>query len=151
MTEIWLSSEDTGAYGRDVGSSLSELLEALVAVLPQDVMLRVGMTNPPFILEQLDPIAKALQHPNVFAFLHVPVQSGSDRVLQAMRREYSVEDFTRLADFLLDRVPGLCLATVRPHHHQQLQAVQRLPPWPPPPSLTTGLLLCSVSGVVLVP
>ena len=37
-------------------------------------MLRVGMTNPPYIMEHLDAIAECLKHPNVFAFLHVPVQ-----------------------------------------------------------------------------
>lgn len=48
MREIWLSSEDTGAWGRDIGSSLPALLEQLVAVLPADgsTMLRIGMTNP---------------------------------------------------------------------------------------------------------
>lgn len=34
MREIWLSSEDTGAYGRDIGSSLPQLLHTLVEVLP---------------------------------------------------------------------------------------------------------------------
>ncbi len=60
VREIWLSSEDTGAYGRDLGSSLPELLRALVAALPNDgrTMLRVGMTNPPFILEHLPAIAE---------------------------------------------------------------------------------------------
>jgi threonylcarbamoyladenosine tRNA methylthiotransferase CDKAL1 len=38
------------------------------------------MTNPPYMLAQLPQIAAALKHPNVFAFLHVPVQSGSDPV-----------------------------------------------------------------------
>lgn len=65
VREIWLSSEDTGAYGRDIGSSLPELLRALVAVLPPDgrVMLRVGMTNPPFILEHLQAIAEVCSTP----------------------------------------------------------------------------------------
>jgi threonylcarbamoyladenosine tRNA methylthiotransferase CDKAL1 len=55
-----LSSEDTGAYGRDIGASLPELLVACTKVLPEDgrTMLRVGMTNPPFILEHLDAIAE---------------------------------------------------------------------------------------------
>lgn len=44
-------------------------------------MLRVGMTNPPFILEHLQEIAEVLRHPCVYSFLHVPVQSGSDAVL----------------------------------------------------------------------
>jgi threonylcarbamoyladenosine tRNA methylthiotransferase CDKAL1 len=60
VREIWLSSEDTGAYGRDLGTSLPELLQKLVEVLPADgrTMLRIGMTNPPFILEHLDAIAE---------------------------------------------------------------------------------------------
>lgn len=44
-------------------------------------MLRIGMTNPPFILEHLKEIAEVLRHPCVYSFLHVPVQSGSDAVL----------------------------------------------------------------------
>ncbi len=65
VREVWVSSEDTGAYGRDIGRSLPELLRALVAVLPPDgrVMLRVGMTNPPFILEHLHAIAEVCSTP----------------------------------------------------------------------------------------
>uniref|UniRef100_A0A061S893 Threonylcarbamoyladenosine tRNA methylthiotransferase n=1 Tax=Tetraselmis sp. GSL018 TaxID=582737 RepID=A0A061S893_9CHLO len=113
VREIWLSSEDTGAYGRDIGSSLPQLLEALVSVLPPDgqTMIRVGMTNPPFILEHLEAVAAALRHPCVFAYLHVPVQSGSNRVLKAMNREYTVEEFRRVCDTLIALVPGLQLAT----------------------------------------
>lgn len=44
-------------------------------------MLRIGMTNPPYILEHLKEIAEVLNHPCVYSFLHVPVQSGSDAVL----------------------------------------------------------------------
>lgn len=73
-----MSSEDTGAYGRDLGTDLPALLHTLTAVLPTDgsVMLRVGMTNPPYILQHLDAMAAALKHPSVFSYLHVPVQSG---------------------------------------------------------------------------
>ena len=54
VCEIWLTSEDTGAYGRDIGSSFPELLKGLVKVIPDGCMLRLGMTNPPYILEHLD-------------------------------------------------------------------------------------------------
>ncbi|GAQ84969.1 Hypothetical protein KFL_002150050 [Klebsormidium nitens] len=111
--EVWLSSEDTGAYGRDIGTDLPTLLRALVAELPADgsVMLRVGMTNPPFILEHLDAIADVLRHPSVYAFLHVPVQSGSNAVLKGMNREYTVEDFRTVCDTLLRLVPDMQIAT----------------------------------------
>lgn len=79
--EIWLTSEDTGAYGRDIGSSLPELLWQLVEVIPENCMLRVGMTNPPYILEHLEEVAKVLQHPRVYAFLHVPVQVKHKKII----------------------------------------------------------------------
>ena len=54
VVEIWLTSEDLGAYGRDIGVSLPELLWKLVAVIPDGCMLRLGMTNPPYILDHLE-------------------------------------------------------------------------------------------------
>jgi len=111
VAEVWLTSEDAGAYGRDLGSSLPSLLEAMLERVPEGRMLRVGMTNPPYILQQLPAIAKLLSHPRCYAFLHVPVQSGSNRVLHTMRREYTREEFCRVADTLLASVPSLLLAT----------------------------------------
>ena len=113
VTEVWLSSEDTGAYGRDLGTDLSALLARLLPLLPPDgrTMLRLGMTNPPFILHQLDAIADALNHPCVYSTIHLPVQSGSNAVLAVMRREYTVEEFCTVVDTLRERVPGLGIHT----------------------------------------
>jgi threonylcarbamoyladenosine tRNA methylthiotransferase CDKAL1 len=80
VREVWLTSEDTGAYGKD-------------------------------ILEHLDAIADILNHPRMFAFLHIPVQSGSNPVLLNMNREYTVEDFKKVCDHLYERVPNLTIAT----------------------------------------
>ncbi|KAL0351325.1 UNVERIFIED_CONTAM: Threonylcarbamoyladenosine tRNA methylthiotransferase [Sesamum calycinum] len=113
VKEIWLSSEDTGAYGRDIGVNLPILLNSLVAELPSDgsAMLRIGMTNPPYILEHLKEIAEVLRHPSVYSFLHVPVQSGSDTILTAMNREYTVGEFRTVVDTLIELVPGMQIAT----------------------------------------
>ncbi|KAM6453857.1 threonylcarbamoyladenosine tRNA methylthiotransferase isoform 2-T2 [Liasis olivaceus] len=111
VCEIWLTSEDTGAYGRDIGTDLPTLLWKLVEVIPEGAMLRLGMTNPPYILEHLEEMAKILNHPRVYAFLHVPVQSASDSVLMDMKREYCVADFKRVVDFLKTKVPGITIAT----------------------------------------
>lgn len=69
------------------------------------------MTNPPYILYHIDGIIEVLKRPNVHAFMHIPVQSGSDAVLQAMRREYTVAEFSYLADKLRAEVPDLFLLT----------------------------------------
>lgn len=66
VKEIWMTSEDTGAYGRDINTNISELLRVLTSNLPGQAMLRIGMTNPPYILEHLHNIALILNHPRVF-------------------------------------------------------------------------------------
>lgn len=111
VREIWLTSEDTGAYGRDIGTNLPELVRGLLKVIPGHVMVRIGMTNPPYILEHLDAMSDILNHPRLFAFLHIPVQSGSNPVLLNMNREYTVEDFKKVCDHLYERVPDLTIAT----------------------------------------
>lgn len=73
VMEIWLTSEDTGAYGRDIGTNLPNLLKAIIKIMPDHTMLRLGMTNPPYILEHLQAMADIMKHPRVYQFLHVPV------------------------------------------------------------------------------
>ena len=110
VAEIWLSSEDTGAYGLDIGTNIGELLKRLMTEVDTrkgaKTMIRLGMTNPPYIRKHLDDVAEAFQHPNFFAFLHVPVQSGSDSVLakDRMNREYTVADFDEVISGLRSRL-----------------------------------------------
>ncbi|XP_076246694.1 threonylcarbamoyladenosine tRNA methylthiotransferase [Calliopsis andreniformis] len=111
VCELWLTSEDTGTYGRDIGTSLPELLWKLLEVVPDGCMIRIGMTNPPYIMEHLEEMSKILKHPKVYSFLHIPVQSGSDQVLADMKREYTCADFEQVVNYLNDRVPGLTIAT----------------------------------------
>lgn len=110
VSEVWLSSEDTGAYGIDLGYSLSDLLTKLVdAMIPYPfAMLRIGMSNPPYLLSQLDKLSEILESPNVFAFVHVPVQSGSNEILskKRMNREYTVEDFAQVVERLSEKLGG---------------------------------------------
>lgn len=111
VMEIWLTSEDTGAYGRDIDTNLPDLLKSIIRVMPDHTMLRLGMTNPPYILEHLRAMADIMKHPRVYQFLHVPVQSGSNDVLDKMNREYTVEEFNEVCDFLRDEMPTMTLAT----------------------------------------
>lgn len=96
--EIWLTSEDTGTYGRDIGSSLPELLWAIIEKLRRGVRLRLGMTNPPYIREHLPEMVKVLNHPQVYKFLHIPVQAASDEVLENMKRKYTIAEFCEVRD-----------------------------------------------------
>lgn len=111
VSEVWLTSEDTGAFGLDIGTNIANLLRNIADALPTGVMLKLGMTNPPYMLAHIEAVAEVLNRPNVFAFMHIPVQSGSDQVLQAMVREYTSADFRRLVDGLRKAVPGITVAT----------------------------------------
>jgi len=114
VRQIWFTSEDLGAFGLDIGTNIAELVERVAVVLETEfpkVMLRLGMTNPPYMLEHAERIARLLSHPQIFSFLHIPVQSGSDSVLRVMKREYSNEDFSRLIQILKNQVPNITIAT----------------------------------------
>jgi len=111
VSEIWLTSEDTGAYGRDINTDIVQLLMLLVENIPADKMLRIGMTNPPYILEHLEGICRVLNHPCVYKFLHIPVQSGSNDTLERMNREYTNEDFSKVCDTLIEKVEGITIST----------------------------------------
>lgn len=118
IVEIWLTSEDLGAYGRDIGHTLPDLLREVVRVVAEyndahsyRVMIRLGMTNPPYILDDVEAIAEILNHKYVYKFLHIPVQAGSNLVLGDMKREYTIEEFKYLTTYLKDNVPGISIAT----------------------------------------
>ncbi|KQC15817.1 MAG: tRNA (N(6)-L-threonylcarbamoyladenosine(37)-C(2))-methylthiotransferase [Methanothrix sp.] len=108
--EIQLASQDAAAYGLDLGSALPELLDAVVGI-DGDFSVRVGMMNP----EQLSPILEDLivsyDDPKIYKFLHLPVQSGSDRVLACMKRGYSARNFLEMVARFRSAFPHITLYT----------------------------------------
>ncbi|ORY68112.1 hypothetical protein LY90DRAFT_700389 [Neocallimastix californiae] len=82
VVEIWITSEDVGAYGIDI--------------------------------EHVEEMAKILSHPRVYSFIHIPVQSGSDSVLDAMKRKYTVAEFKKVVNALTEgtkEAGGITIAT----------------------------------------
>ncbi|RME31326.1 tRNA (N(6)-L-threonylcarbamoyladenosine(37)-C(2))-methylthiotransferase, partial [Candidatus Woesearchaeota archaeon] len=108
VKEVWLTSEDVGAWGRDIGEELPTLLNA-IATIPGEFMVRIGMANPPFLKEYVSELITLFRaHPRrFFRFLHIPVQSGSNRVLRAMKREYTVQDFLAVVEPLKQAFPEM--------------------------------------------
>ena len=86
------SSTDNGCYGLDIGEDLSSLIDQVVQI-PEDFRIRVGMMNPMFMPRIRDNLLKSFENDKVFRFLHVPVQSGSNAVLNNMKRGHTVETF----------------------------------------------------------
>jgi MiaB-like tRNA modifying enzyme len=109
-TEVQLTAQDTAAYGSDIDTSLSELIER-VCEIPGDFRVRVGMMNPKSALQRLEDLVRLYSRAKVFKFLHLPVQSGSDSVLGRMSRGYTVGDFEIIVSRLRGTVPELTLST----------------------------------------
>ncbi|MCS7118812.1 MAG: tRNA (N(6)-L-threonylcarbamoyladenosine(37)-C(2))-methylthiotransferase, partial [Archaeoglobaceae archaeon] len=96
--EIQLTSQDTGCYGLDKGDFLlSELLKG-ISRIEGDFRVRVGMMNPQHAKEQIERLLEAFESEKIYKFLHIPVQSGDNRVLEDMRRDHTVEDFLEVVD-----------------------------------------------------
>lgn len=82
VSEIWLTSEDTGAYGQDIGADLITLLQSIQErVQDSNTMIKIGMTNPPYLKPILPQLASVLASPHFFSYLHVPVQVGVCRAV----------------------------------------------------------------------
>ncbi|MEM2930620.1 MAG: tRNA (N(6)-L-threonylcarbamoyladenosine(37)-C(2))-methylthiotransferase [Thermoproteota archaeon] len=110
VREVWLSSQDNSVYGMDNGRSIVELLEK-IADVEGLFLVRIGMMNPRGVLKHLDGIVETLRNKRFFKFIHIPLQSGSNRVLEDMNRGYSVEDFTRIILRLRREIPRISVET----------------------------------------
>jgi threonylcarbamoyladenosine tRNA methylthiotransferase CDKAL1 len=108
--EFWLTSQDTACYGRDVGTSLVKLLDSMCRV-DGDFRVRVGMMTPNMVMGILDELVDVFRNEKIFKFVHLPIQSGDDRILKRMRRFYSVDDFKGVVDTFRARFPELTVAT----------------------------------------
>jgi len=110
VKEVWLTAQDTGAYGKDNGTNLAELLEGVCEVEGR-FFVRVGMMNPLHVQEILDRLIKVYRNEKVFKFLHLPLQSGDNEVLKLMNRFYSVENFKNIIHAFRKNIPRITLAT----------------------------------------
>jgi MiaB-like tRNA modifying enzyme len=109
--EVRLCGQDLSAYGYDLGcASLPSLLRG-IASLPGNFRVRLGMMNPATLLPVAGEVAALLQSRQFFAFVHLPVQSGSDAVLSRMGREYTVSEYCSLVRVFRDSVPEITIAT----------------------------------------
>jgi len=108
--EVWLTGQDMGCYGRDIGTDLVELLKRVSGV-EGDFFIRVGMMTPNYVREMLNNLIEAYRNEQVFKFLHLPVQSGDDRVLLRMHRFYTAEDFKKIVQAFREKIPDITVAT----------------------------------------
>lgn len=104
--EVWLTAQDTAAYERDIGTDLAELLEQVVK-LRGNFRTRIGMMNTNTAKPILGDLIEKYKNEEVYSFLHLPLQSGSDPVLDKMNRKYTVDEFVRIVERFREEIPKL--------------------------------------------
>jgi MiaB-like tRNA modifying enzyme len=108
--EVWLTSTDNGCYGFDIGTDLPSLVNAVVEI-PDDFMIRVGMMNPMYMPRIKEALIESFNNDKVFKFLHIPVQSGSDKVLHDMKRGHTVNTFREIVKRAKERFGNFTIST----------------------------------------
>jgi threonylcarbamoyladenosine tRNA methylthiotransferase CDKAL1 len=126
--EIQLTAQDTAAYGKDTGKTLSELINEVTSI-SGNFRLRVGMMHPKSmfgnvrkcyafsdsqklsVFGNIDELIQVFMHKNVYKFLHIPIQSGNDNVLDDMNRGYTVAQFKEIISKFREKIPEISIAT----------------------------------------
>ena len=108
--ELLLTSQDNGAFGADSDSSL-ELLLGELSHLEGNFRLRVGMLNPMLVSGRSEAMAKAWGDSRVYKFMHLPIQSGSQKILDSMVRDHTLEEFWEVVDVFRKYYPEMMIIT----------------------------------------
>ncbi len=97
--EVWITSQGNACYGMDRGKrDLPELLRRILSI-EHDFKLRLGMMHPFHLFPILEELIEIYKNDKMYKFLHIPVQSASDKVLKDMKRNHEM----RIVEQIIDR------------------------------------------------
>jgi MiaB-like tRNA modifying enzyme len=132
--EILLTAQDTGCYGADIDTDLAGLVRA-ISDLEGDFRIRVGMMNPDSLEEKS--YVPVWAESKAYHFLHLPVQSGSDKILELMGRAYTARRFEEQVSAFRRKDQRMTLATdiitgfpgeTDDDHRRTVELVERIRP-----------------------
>ncbi len=106
--EVVLTGIHLGSYGKDLNHTLNQLLREILKV-PGNFRIRLGSIDPHEIDGDL--IDTIVNQRRICQFLHIPLQSGSSRILQLMNRHYTCEEYTGLLRALREKNPLIAIGT----------------------------------------
>ncbi len=105
--EVTLLGQNVNSY-RDGNYDFADLLSA-VAQVDRNMRVRFTTSHPKDMSDKL--IKTIAEHPNICNYIHLPVQSGSDRILQLMNRTYDRKHYLELVKKIRETIPGVSLST----------------------------------------
>jgi MiaB-like tRNA modifying enzyme len=108
--EIRLTSQDAAVYGSDSGETLADLLKS-VGNIEGPHRYRLGMFNPNIVMSSISDVLDSMDNEHFFKFFHIPLQSGSDRLLKTMKRRYIVSEWESVVERVRKRFANATIAT----------------------------------------
>ncbi len=107
--EVTLLGQNVNAYGHDLKTTIdfAQLLEEVAKTnIPR---IRFVTSHPwNFTTKMIETIAK---YPNIMPYIHLPLQSGSNRILKLMGRRYTKEEYLKLVEQIRKTIKGVCITT----------------------------------------
>ena len=108
---FWLVAEDVGAYGQDIGTNIASLLSKLLSS-SNDSKLLLGDFNPKYLIKYFPELYNIfIKYSKNIAYIGLPVQSGSDRILGLMQRGYTTKNLISCLSKLRKALPNIDLRT----------------------------------------
>ncbi|HTO94642.1 MAG TPA: tRNA (N6-isopentenyl adenosine(37)-C2)-methylthiotransferase MiaB [Bacteroidota bacterium] len=105
--EVTLLGQNVNSF-RDRTRDFADLMRAVAAV-DRDMRVRFTTSHPQDMSERL--IEAIATEPNICKYIHLPVQSGADRILALMNRTYTVSRYRSLIERIRQSIPGVALST----------------------------------------
>ena len=108
--EIRLTSQDAAVYGTDTGETLADLMQS-IREIEGPHRFRLGMFNPNIVMSSIKELIESMDNEHFFKFFHIPLQSGSDRLLKTMKRRYIVSEWESVVQRVRKRFKDATIAT----------------------------------------
>ena len=108
--EFWITSQDNGCWGHDIGMTPATLLKELLNY-DDEYRIRYGMASPQHILKCQKEFLSCFHDKKMYKFLHLPLQSGSNNILKEMKREYTAEEYEQLISDIKKEHPDMTITT----------------------------------------
>jgi MiaB-like tRNA modifying enzyme len=108
--EFLLTAQDTACYGFDINTNIVDLLKEITSQ-DLDFKLRLGMGNPLYLYKFKEEIVELFKSNKIYKFLHIPIQSGSNKILKKMKRPYTKELYINLIKYFKENIKDITLAT----------------------------------------
>ncbi|MFU8653215.1 tRNA (N(6)-L-threonylcarbamoyladenosine(37)-C(2))-methylthiotransferase [Methanotorris formicicus] len=107
---LLITAQDTACYGFDINDNLPNLINDLCSINGEFIM-RIGMMHAKNVGDILDDLIEAYKDEKVAKLLHLPLQSGDDGVLKAMKRGYTVDEFISIVNEFRKKIEDLTFVT----------------------------------------